>query len=563
VKVAIELHLTVPSGASSTVITITGTSGSITRSVNIMITVAASAYTVSTLTPSLTGVTAGYLTEDSMGSSAITVPIMVLKDQYAYLSNWSRVINSVGGDAISRSFDGLPGSYDAGVPHFFTWLNAHTFTPAQSGILTRNCPTTPAIIGPNCLRQGFGSNTISVNPYAASTYWDFSIIGNIYDSLLAVNPSNDGQLIGYMTTGFPTQLSNSQLGYTPAAGTTTSFRFTLRNDLAWQDGASLTSWDVKFSFLTLKAASSIQSLELANVVDIHALSSTTFDVNLSSFGPFTLYNIGSPTIIPGRYWSSGGTSGWDNAVHACLSSTTPDACFTTSDPSAYAVPSRFSSPTFDPLGAGAGILIGSGAFECLAVPGLPNPNSVTVGGGCTDTGRENPGSDGYYQLTRFGAGTTPGNATPGSKYFRSSGTLAVYIWSGNNGGSTHDLLNSSTVASCFGKPVGTASCTQWQKGIENPSASGAPVGFLQVSAATSFNGVHWTAPFDYLPGIPYSCCPFTNNAPTGVATFPLILYEGVSTGNTSNPFAAGTEQVLAPAATAGCTAAYPTGGYDC
>jgi hypothetical protein len=196
-------------------------------------------------------------------------------------------------------------------------------------------------------------------------------------------------------------------------------------------------------------------------------------------------------------------------------------------------------------------------FECL------NPSTNVVGNGCSSTGTENPGVGGFYQLTRYGAGTTPGIATPSSKYFRSSGTLAVYIWSGNNGGSTHDFINSSTAAFCFLKAVGTAGCTQWQKGIVNPSATGAMVGFLQVSAITSFQGVQWTGPFNWLPGITYACCPFTANAPTRIESLPLTLYEGISTGNSGNPFTANTPQVLRPAAVAGCTSAYPTGGYDC
>jgi len=220
-----------------------------------------------------------------------------------------------------------------------------------------------------------------------------------------------------------------------------------------------------------------------------------------------------------------------------------------------------SSPHYDPIANG--ILIGSSMFECAAIPGLPNTTGAVVGGGCTSTGTENPGISGSYQLTRNGAGTTPGTATASSKYFRSSGSLAVYIWSGNNGGSTHDFINSSTAAFCFLKAVGITGCTQWQKGILNPSATGAPVGFLQVSAVSSFAGVQWTGPFNWLPGISYPCCPFTANAPTGIATFPLTLYEGISTGNSGNPFPTNTPQVLLPAAVAGCTSAYATGGYDC
>jgi hypothetical protein len=487
-----------------------------------------------------TAVSGGYQTENLFGQHVVTIPVFSIKDQLGYLADMANVINSVG----------------TSIPQFYTWLNAHTTTPAASGTLLANCPATPAIIGPNCFRQGFAVDTTSLNPYDASTFWDFNIIGNIYDSLLGSNPANNGQLYGYMTTGFPTQLSNSQLGYAPAAGTTVSYRFTLRGDQSWQDGAPLTSWDVKFSYITLKATGAFQATGLSQLVDVHVLSKSVFDVNLSSVGPFTLFTLGSPTIIPGRHWSSSGLSAWDSAVVACANSATPDSCFTTADPGANSVTATISAPKFDPISNG--ILIGSSQFECL------NPSTGVVGNGCSSTGFENPGVGGNYQLTRYGAGTTPGVAVPSSKYFRSSGTLAVYVWTGNNGQSTHDFINSSTAAFCFLKAVGTAGCTQWQQGIVNPvAAPGASVGFIQVSAVTSFQGVRWTDPFNWLPGISYACCPFTPNAPDGISPLPLTLFEGISTGNAGNPFASGTPQVLQPASVALCSSAYPTGGYDC
>jgi hypothetical protein len=498
-----------------------------------------------TATTNCTAISAGYQVEALHGQTVVTLPIFGSKNQYAYLSNLSRVINGP----------------QFGIANFFTWLNAWTSTPAASGALLQNCPSQAPIIGPDCIRSAMSQNTDGLNPYTSNSFWDAMVTGTIWDSLISPNPLNTAQLFGYMTTGFPTQLSNSQLGYTPATGTTTSFRFTLRNDIFFHDGAPLTAFDVKYSYITYKASGGPASVGLVQMTDVHALSTTTFDVNLNSFGPFTLTSIGSSPIIPGRHWSAGGLSAWDAAINTCKTSTTPDACFSTADSGAFSPATGVTSPKYDPISKGN--LIGSSAWTCTAVPGLSNPSGAAIGGGCSSTGLENPGVSGYYQLTAFGAGTTPGTAVPSTQYFRSSGKLAIYIWSGDDGQSTHDFLNSSTVASCFLKPVGTVSCTQWQKGISNPSATGASVGFLQVSAATSFNGVHWTAPFDYLPGITYACCTFTPNAPTGVAPLPLLLYAGVSNGNAGNPFVSGAEETLVPAATAGCTAAYPTGGYDC
>jgi hypothetical protein len=508
-------------------------------------------------------VSAGYQAENLFGQQVSTIPVFTFNDQFGYLADMANVVSSVGAGAVPL--------YNFGLANFHTWLDAHTNTPATSGTQFADCPaagptllgTTGSTISGDCFRQGFAADTNSVNPYDAITSWDFNIIGNIYDSLLSLNPMGNSQLIGWMTTGLPgPPLSEPQLGYTPPAGTVATYRFTLRKDLAWQDGTALTSWDVKFSFLTLQATRAFQSFGLSDVLDVHVLSPRVFDVNLNATGPFTLFDIGSPTIIPGHLWSAAGTSAWNSALSACAISSAPNSCFLTACPSCNTVSSTMSAPKFDPIAAG--ILVGSSMFECAPVSGLPNPSGATIGGGCSSTGTENPGVGGYYQLTRYGAGTTPGTAVPSSKYFRSSGTLAVYIWSGNNGQSTHDFINTSTAAFCFLKIVGTAGCTQWQEGIVNPVASpGAPVGFIQVSAITSYMGVQWTGPFNWLPGIPYGCCPFTANPPTGIAALPLTLYEGLSTGNTGNPFSLGTPQVMLPAATEGCAAAYPMGGYDC
>ncbi|HVH15286.1 MAG TPA: ABC transporter substrate-binding protein [Candidatus Angelobacter sp.] len=485
-------------------------------------------------------VSTGYQAENLFGQQAVTIPVFTTSAQFGYLADMSNVINSVG----------------SGIPQFYTWLNSHTTTPASSGTQLANCPTFPTIIGPDCFRQGFALGTTSLNPYDASTFWDFNIIGNIYDSLLRPNPMNSGQMMGWMTTGFPGQLALDQIPYVPCSGANLAYRFTLRTDMTWQDGAPLTSWDVEFSYLTLKATGAFQSAGLSQVVCFHVSSPHVIDIEMSSTGPFTLFGLGSPTIIPGHLWSAAGTSAWNSALSACANSSTPDSCFTTIDPSANTAGSTMTSRTFDPLANG--ILIGSGSYECL------NPSTGVVGGGCSSTGTENPGVNGNYQLTRYGAGTTPGTVAPSSKYFRSSGTLAVYVWTGNNGQSTHDFINSSTAALCFNKPVGSVGCTQWQQGIVNPvAAPGASVGFLQVSAVTSFQGVSWTGPFNWLPGISYACCPFKANAPTGIASLPLTLYEGISTGNVGNSFSANTPQIMLPATSAGCTMAYPTGGYDC
>jgi hypothetical protein len=274
------------------------------------------------------------------------------------------------------------------------------------------------------------------------------------------------------------------------------------------------------------------------MIDVHVLDKANFDINLKAIGPFTLLSVTAPTIFPGRYWSStcSGTT-WDNDVNA---GSVPTSCM--------AVTNGMSTITFDPLssspnnGASTGILIGSSSYECQSTGG------IVGGGGCSSTGVQNPPSGGAYVLTRFGCNratstcNAPG-ANPTSTYFRSAGTLALYIWSGNNGDANHDSTNVGNAAFCFHKAVGTAGCTQWQRGIGNPG-TGTPVDVGQVSAVLRFSqDGNWVSPFNWLPGIPLACCPFISNPPLGIQSATPVLFEGT---NTLNP----------------CSID-PVNGYDC
>jgi hypothetical protein len=439
------------------------------------------------------GFTAATNAMNLFGQGAYTIPIWTGRDQFGYASNWSRVIN---GDGV-------------GIPNFFTWLDAHTATPSSQ------CPLT----GPVCIRQGFDGSTRSLNPYAASTTHDFYILHNIYDSLYAANPANNGQLIYWMLINSRT-LTPSQLGYTPPPGTVATFRFTLRGDMFWHDNRKVTSWDVEFSLLSMNATGASQGAGLSILSGVRVLSGTQLDVHVKAIGPFTDFIFTGPAILPGRYWSgSCGGSTWDMDVAA---GNVPDSCMVP-DPSK-------TSPAFDPLASG--ILIGSGPWKC------DNPATGAIGGGCSSSGTQNPPIGGSYTLTRYGIGHPPGSSVT-DDYFRSNGALALWIWSGVNGDPVHDSLLFSQVAACFGKIVGTNNgCTKWQAGIGNP---GGPVGGITVSIVLRFIFVNWVAPFT------------RGNPPQGMVNIwpppGPILYEGTTTLN--------------PSDVAGCGLPYPVGGYDC
>ncbi len=166
-------------------------------------------------------------------------------------------------------------------------------------------------------------------------------------------------------------------------------------------------------------------------------------------------------------------------------------------------------PTYDPVASGN--LIGSGPWMCGSGSGIGGPS-------CSSVGTQSVPPGGSWTLSRYGLGTTPGGSL--NTYFRSSGNLALWVWSGDRGIFSQDFLDFSVIGLCFDKPVGTSGCTVWQHGIGG-SATGTPVGLAQVSIVQRFVGVSWVAPYDWI-----------TSPPQDIAAFPPVLHEG---GVTLNP----------------------------
>ncbi len=236
-------------------------------------------------TSQLSAIGAGVKAEDQFGKNAYTLPIFEQTAQFGYLNNgWDRVIPNIG----------------AGLPNYFTWFNAWNPGPVQQGTI----------------RQGFKQSTSSVNPFVDNSLWNEWIVGNIYDSLMVPSPDFPGQLVDWMALSVQ-QLANPSLTYTPPAGTTTSFRFTLRGDMFFQDGRKVTSFDVAFSYLALKATGALAGAGAAPMIGATILSSTQFDINLNTVSPFTLLTLPTLPVLPGAYWTSAGSSAWSSGVNAC------------------------------------------------------------------------------------------------------------------------------------------------------------------------------------------------------------------------------------------------------
>jgi len=544
--------------------------------------------------PVCSAVSAGYQALDFFGKNVLTLPIWSLDDYYARLSNWSQGGSTPGfNTAVGFGFYGLP--------NYFNWLNAYSATPAV----------------PGTHREGTLATVDSLNPFDASSYWDFHLLAKIYDSLFEPNPlcsiattpglttcSQPLQLIDWMTTshsflcypGGP-PCTSATLGYgnsTYFGNTSADLRLTLNRSNHWHDGGPVTAWDVKYSLINLNATGAYQATSLASIAHINVLDEFTLDLNLKAKGPFTDYFIGSITMIPGHVWSACGASTWNtgvtgkNIAGTSILNAAEDSCV-----GAFASPNiatvggvRADSPTFDPLANG--LLIGSGPYTCESIGGTGHPPVGTIGGGCSiDNTQYPPFGLNDFTLTRSGctltaSGTICGVAGSSSDYFRSSGALASYIWSGDIGSGSADFSKVLTVNSCHSSSP-SANCPHWAQGIGNPGGTGSnPVGLSQRLKVNLYKGVSWigfatpesagtqlipSCSAGYtLPQTTITPCTASNAGWTiavlpGIGLYASTLYEvgsqitiGTTTTSTST---------LSPASVVGCATTYPNGGYDC
>jgi ABC-type transport system substrate-binding protein len=459
-------------------------------------------------TNQLTATSAGYKAEDLFGKNVYALPIALDSQPNVYLSNWSRVINS------ARS----------GIFSYFTWLNAYASNPA----------TTQSI------RQGFSQTTKSVNPYEVSVPWDIAVVRSIYDSLQATDPVS-GDVFSWMIYSVVQQDNatvRSQSGYEPPPGTLATYHFNLRDDVFFQDGRSVSAYDVAFSYLSLVGSGATLGAGGSVITGITVLSPRSFDIGVSSSGLFILPYLASVPILPGRYWTLKGSTAWDGQIGQCTGSNpcakaqytlsganvncpggihpgcasfTPD--YMQVDPSKIV-------PTYDPIAHR--ILVGSGPWQCGTV------DPAQGSGSCTSTGTQDPPPSGSYVLTRFGNGLAPASSQSGM-YFRASSMLALYIWTQENDVSPIGPV--SAVSACNGQPVNPSGpCAHWQQGI-GASSSGV-VGINQISAVELRYNLNWINPFEW-----------ATSPPQGIGSATPVLYEGTMT--------------LKP-----CSID-PTNGYDC
>lgn len=471
---------------------------------------------------------------------------------YCYTSYWSRVID---------------GGAGTGTFNFFTPLNAYsTGACINPGCALPALPPSPPLATPTAgtFREGFSAATTGLNPYnAAVTPQNMYILHSVYDQLYRPNPMNGAQLLDWMTVS-STTLAGGALGYVPPAGTVITIRNTLRPTIFWQDGSRLDARDVVFTYLSLMASGAPQipasmvcpgaACLVTGMTLVNPLY-TQFDINLSGLGAATKQDLGSVTVLPGHIWS-GCAPAW--------------AAFNPPIPSVFPVGAGgclLAAPglvgvgvdpltTVDPNTGKPGILTGSGPWACQNTGANAAVAVATLGTGCSSNNTQAPPVGGSFTLTRYGCTLAGGSSciAPGSAlntYFRSSGNLGLYIWSGNSGNFANSFTNFSTMAACFGKPVGNPGCTHWQEGIGNPM--GTPVALIQAGILARYFAINWIEPFDWVA-----------SPPTSIGAYPPLLYERTSAALVPAYTLSPAPGCFLPGNGGGAVAGYPGGGgYDC
>src|SRR5438309_11179077 len=112
------------------------------------------------------------------------------------------------------------------------------------------------------LRWGQASGTDQLNIFTAQTNEEFSVLGEVYDKLFSSSPVQPGNVFCWICDSYFTTID---------ANGNEHFLVELRQNLRFQDGASMTAWDVKFSLLNLRDHPSAAGRNLFNLLNIQVM----------------------------------------------------------------------------------------------------------------------------------------------------------------------------------------------------------------------------------------------------------------------------------------------------
>jgi hypothetical protein len=185
--------------------------------------------------------------------------------------NWAQIVNEVG----------------IGVNSWWTTLN-----------MMKTCEYYPPIY----VHYGFSQDVSMLNPVYATTFWDWEVMGRIYDYGARRNPYDNMTWVPQLYKYW-----DNETYVHPIYGVCSKVRITLRSDLYWQDGTPLTMADVHYTLIEMAQNLIAKGLPPPvwynpRFIDVCQIDPYNFEILLDINSPSAVDWVLSNVILPKHIW---------------------------------------------------------------------------------------------------------------------------------------------------------------------------------------------------------------------------------------------------------------------
>ena len=144
------------------------------------------------------------------------------------------------------------------------------------------------------LYWGLADEPRSLNPFSSSSAYDWQVMGEIYDTLITVDPYSMGDL-PWLAVKWDIKTRDMD------EKKRTVLTFDLRKDVSWQDGMKFSSQDVKATIMFLKDHNIPRYFDsVRNVLEVETPDEHTVRITMDGVSYWYLHNIGGLPILPGH-----------------------------------------------------------------------------------------------------------------------------------------------------------------------------------------------------------------------------------------------------------------------
>jgi ABC-type transport system substrate-binding protein len=209
----------------------------------------------------------------------------LVADGLPYIPLYERQLVTAG----RTSWKGWVDQIGYGYPQFWSLMEAHKVGTQWGGQL----------------RFGLAQDIKSLNIVTATWMWDFFVLNELYDGLVARDPLTQAWE-PWMAQSYDVSIFNFTTAHDSPQGT--KLTYVLRNNLTWHDGIPITSEDVKFTYEWLNYPASRGGIEAPRyglpftIHNVTTPDSLTAILYLNTTGYFAFAQSQFP-IIPKHIWS--------------------------------------------------------------------------------------------------------------------------------------------------------------------------------------------------------------------------------------------------------------------